>query len=62
MISSLHAPSSVSIAKDRVVFPFWLGIAPFLLFASLIWLIVHAVRSRRGYYYIPPPPQPPTYY
>jgi hypothetical protein len=62
IFGSLRAPASFSIGKDRFVLPGWVLWIPFIIFASIIIVIVRAFRAwqwrRHMYAGYPVPPHP----
>ncbi len=62
IFGSLRAPASFSIGKDRFILPGWVLWIPFIIFASIIIVIVRTIRAwqwrRRMYagYAVPPHP------
>ena len=47
MFGTVHAPASVSVGKDRVVFSPWIFFCPLLVMILVIVIIVHEVQAYR---------------
>jgi len=62
IFGNLRAPVSLSVGKDRVMLPGWILWIPFLIFASILIIVVRAFRAwqwrRRMYVGYPAIPHP----